>query len=270
MKITVVLVFPIIPVSFLNVCEEKFPFTEKLCERLGVFYKQFSKEEIKNYLLGLNERTLIFSVHNSYIFPEEICNKANLTILNMHIAYLPKYRGMNPSTWAIYNQEEYSGVTWHLVSSKIDNGKIIVQKKIEIYENDTAIKLMMKCFKEGEKLFEENLDSFIENNFKTFITENGNTKLYRSKELPNDGFIDFKWDFNKTYAFLRSMDYSGTNIMRLPRVDYKGNVYEIIKYRKIINDKYDCSNSVEQKDNILILKWDSCCLECVIREKKQL
>lgn len=255
------------PVEYIEVFAEKFTFTEKLCERLKIKLRRFDKNEIREFLLNIEERTLIISAHNSYIFPPEVCMKDNITIINLHIAYLPEYRGMNPTTWAIYNQEAYAGVTWHTVSSKIDNGKIITQKKVPITEDDTAMSLMLRCFKEGIILFEEHIDSFISDSFSTFVPENSNTRLYLSKELPNDGYIDNSWDFAKTYAFLRSMDYSGANLMRLPRVvNNNGKIYEITKYIKTSAENCEGFRHEKWADNKLDISWGGCCLSCTLRE----
>lgn len=255
-----------VPVEFVEICTEKFSFTERLCERLNIRFKHYDKAEIKDFLLGNHEKTLIISAHNSYIFPADVCAKENLTIINLHIAFLPEYRGMNPSTWAIYNQEKYAGVTWHTVSSKIDNGGIIVQKRIEIGEDESAMKLMLRCFQEGIKLFEENLDRFLDETFITFIPAEPNTRLYLARDLPNNGFVDDLWDFNKTYAFLRSMDYSGANLMQLPRIKIRNKIYEIIKYKKVIDGRYCPAIAIEQIDDHVNLKWGGYCLCCTLRE----
>ncbi len=244
-----------IPVELIEIFAEKFSFTEKLCDRLGVPFQHIEKKDIKDYLLNLSYKTLIISAHNSYIFPKEICEKGNLTIINLHIAYLPEYRGMNPSTWAIYNQEEYAGVTWHTVGSKIDNGGIIVQSKVNIEPDDTAMKLMLRCFKRGTELFEENLDSFLEESYNVFIPENPNTHLYFAKDLPNDGVMDDRWDFNKTYAFLRSMDYSGSSLMQLPRVMHDGKLYEITRYEKKVRENNNSQRIESLQDYILNITW---------------
>ena len=50
-------------------------------------------------------------------------------ILNIHPSLLPKYKGLNTHYRAIKNKEKYSGCTVHLVNTKLDSGKIILQKK---------------------------------------------------------------------------------------------------------------------------------------------
>lgn len=252
--------------EFIEIYAEKFAFSQKLCERLNIPFQHIEKKDMRDFLLNLNSKVLIISVHNSYIFPKEVCEKENLTIINLHIAYLPEYRGMNPATWAIFNQEKYAGVTWHTVSAKIDNGGIIIQSKVEIEADDTAMNLMIKCFKQGVKLFEENLDSFLNESYNIFLPDNPDTHLYLANELPNDGIIDESWGFEKTYAFLRSMDYSGSNLMRLPRIIHNGRVYEITRYQKKLNKENENQRTVSCRNNNLSISWGGYCLKCTLRE----
>lgn len=254
-----------IPFEFIEIFSEKFSFTEKLCERLEVPFSHVDKQDVKDFLFKIDSQTLIISAHNSYIFPKAVCEKENLTIINMHIALLPNYRGMNPSTWAIYNEEKYAGVTWHTVSSKIDNGGIIVQREVEIEPDDSAMKLMLKCFRHGVQLFDENIDSFVSGTFTTHVPANPDTRLYLSKDLPNHGYFDFEWGFDKAYAFLRSMDYSGANLMRLPRVVLEGNTYEIYKYVKEDNCESIDNKIFEINEDILKIKWSGHSLCCFLR-----
>lgn len=257
-----------VKVTYIEVFPEKFSFTKKLCERCGIDFRHIEKKEFKDFLMKIDEETLIISAHNSYIFPKDVVEKRNITIINLHIAYLPKYRGMNPPTWAIYNGESYAGATWHEVGSGIDDGGIIIQKKVPVLEDDTAMKLMLRCFQEGINLFKENLDSFLEKSYHVTLPEEPNTKLYLSRELPNDGFIDLKWGFEKTYAFLRSMDYSGANLMPLPKIEFNGKIFNITRYQKevIPNIEKDKEVYVNFNDNdVLKLNWGRRCLICWLR-----
>ena len=74
-------------------------------------------------------------------------------IINIHPSYLPKYKGLNTSVRALYNNEKFSGCTVHYVSSKLDSGKIIMQKKIKIVKKETETSLDKKIIKEEHKLY---------------------------------------------------------------------------------------------------------------------
>ena len=53
-------------------------------------------------------------------------------ILNIHPSLLPKFKGLNTHERAIKNNEKFSGCTVHFVDEKLDNGKIIVKKRVFI------------------------------------------------------------------------------------------------------------------------------------------
>jgi phosphoribosylglycinamide formyltransferase 1 len=74
-------------------------------------------------------------------------------IINIHPSYLPKYKGLNTSVRALKNKEKFSGCTVHYVTSKLDSGKIILQKKVKISKKETKISLDKKIIREEHKLY---------------------------------------------------------------------------------------------------------------------
>ena len=74
-------------------------------------------------------------------------------ILNIHPSLLPKYKGLNTHHRAIQNKERYSGCTVHLVSSKLDSGKIILQKKVKLSKKETPSSLQKKILKHEHILY---------------------------------------------------------------------------------------------------------------------
>ena len=74
-------------------------------------------------------------------------------ILNIHPSLLPKYKGLNTHKRAISNNEKYSGCTVHFVNSRLDSGKIILQKKVKINKGETAVSLAKKILIQEHKLY---------------------------------------------------------------------------------------------------------------------
>ena len=74
-------------------------------------------------------------------------------ILNIHPSLLPKYKGLNTHQRAIVNKDKYSGCTVHFVNSKLDSGKIILQKKVKISKKDTSYSLAKKILAQEHKLY---------------------------------------------------------------------------------------------------------------------
>ena len=74
-------------------------------------------------------------------------------ILNIHPSLLPKYKGLNTHERVINNKEKFSGCTVHLVNSKLDSGKIILQKKVKVFKRDTQNKLAKRILKQEHIIY---------------------------------------------------------------------------------------------------------------------
>ena len=85
-------------------------------------------------------------------------------ILNIHPSLLPKYKGLNTHKRVIKNKEKYSGSTVHLVTAKLDSGKIILQKKIKISKNENEASLEKKILKIEHKLYPKAIKKFLNSN----------------------------------------------------------------------------------------------------------
>ena len=68
-------------------------------------------------------------------------------ITNIHPSLLPKYKGINTHERVLRSNDKYSGCTVHFVTSKLDSGKIILQKKVLINKNETEASLRKKVLK---------------------------------------------------------------------------------------------------------------------------
>ena len=133
----------------------------------GLIYAKQAK--IKSYVLNFKknnfiEKKLLKKLLNNNInliclagfmkiLSKNFIKKFNKPILNIHPSLLPKYKGLNTHIRVIKNKEKYSGATVHLVSAKLDSGKIILQKKIKVskYENEKS--LQKKVLKIEHKLY---------------------------------------------------------------------------------------------------------------------
>ena len=109
----------------------------------------------KRSLIVLNKRNIRFICLAGFmkILSKNFIKKFKGKIVNIHPSYLPKYKGLNTSVRALRNNEKFSGCTVHYVSSKLDSGKIILQKKVKITKNETEISLDRKIIKEEHKLY---------------------------------------------------------------------------------------------------------------------
>lgn len=89
------------------------------------------------------------------------CEQFQNITLNVHPSLLPKYAGlMNLEVHekVLENEERYTGCTIHKVSSEVDGGDNVLQRKILIDENDTPETLQKKVQKQEILAFCEVLE----------------------------------------------------------------------------------------------------------------
>ena len=94
---------------------------------------------------------LIVSIFYTEILKNYVINIPKKGCINLHPSYLPAYKGVSPYFWILYNKEKETGFTIHYLTEKIDSGSIIIQKKINI-ENDNFYSLKNKLTYLGKDL----------------------------------------------------------------------------------------------------------------------
>lgn len=214
-----------------EMAEKKSMFMQVRAEKLGIPYFHETKQQVFQILLEETEEILLVSAINEYILPEEILEKENVTAINLHQALLPKHPGRNAECWAIFEQEQVSGITWHYMEKEVDKGDIIIQKEIALSESITAYELFQKQIQVAGEAFEEIFQGVINGNIERTPQEKTKEISYhRSWERPNDGYLDLEWRAEKISAFLRAMDYSVLKVMESPKLQYQGKTYQWKKY----------------------------------------
>ena len=117
-------------------------------------FKNPKKTETKILNL-LNKKNIEFICLAGFmkILSKTFIKKFNGKIINIHPSLLPKYKGLNTHFKAIQNKDKIAGCTVHLVTAKLDSGKIILQNKVQISKKDTPTSLAKKVLKQEHKLY---------------------------------------------------------------------------------------------------------------------
>jgi phosphoribosylglycinamide formyltransferase-1 len=125
-------------------------------------YKNLTNSEI-HILNDLNKENINIICLAGFmkILTANFIKKFKGKIINIHPSLLPKYKGLNTHQRALDNKEKYSGCTVHFVNSKLDAGKIILQKKVKIFKNDTSEKLSIRILKQEHLLYPKAVEKII-------------------------------------------------------------------------------------------------------------
>ena len=131
-------------------------------KNIVVIYKNKLKTEKK--LLGVLLKykiRLICLAGFMKILSKKFILKFEGKILNIHPSLLPNYKGLNTHKRVIENKEKFTGCTVHLVNSRLDSGKIILQKKIKILRKDNENSLAKKILKLEHQLYPRAIVKFL-------------------------------------------------------------------------------------------------------------
>lgn len=234
---------------------------EKSCIRHGIPYYCMSPAEMtEKFLSDLSRyQVRVFSSINTYIFPKEVLQHPNFWGINYHNALLPHHKGMNAEAWSIYDMDNITGITWHRIRPEIDEGEILIQKKIVLDESINSLKLLKQ---QSDLAYE----AFLEIAPKLFADDAewqgirqpfANATMHKIKDIPNDGYLSKKWDLRKTCAFLRAMDYGKLNTLKKPQIRFHSDVYEWERYQMKEDTKAEQDSVKLESNNIVISKKGS-------------
>lgn len=167
-------------------------------------YDKLTDETFIKQVKDLNADIAVVCSFNDRV-PKALLDCAKDGFINVHPSLLPKYRGANPYSAVIIEDEKETGVTLHFMDEDFDTGDIISQKKIELSKLETMGTLFNRTNVLACNMLIEAL------------------KYYEQKELPrikqpegdypicqisgNDlFFIDYKKSAKQIESFIRALN----------------------------------------------------------------
>ncbi len=133
---------------------------------------------------------ILFSFYYRNLIQRQILDIPKAGCLNLHGSLLPKYRGRVPINWVLVNGEKETGVTFHYMTPRPDDGDIVAQEKVAISNDDTALTLHRKVAQAAEKLLDEILPH-IQNGTASRIPQDHGKATYFGGRRPSDGEIEW-------------------------------------------------------------------------------
>jgi len=118
--------------------EMYYPFKNFVLQR-GLNFIEFEElyeDTLIKTIKNLNIDLAVVCSYN-YKIPKILLNSVKDGFVNVHPSLLPLYRGGNPYSRVIYNNETETGVTIHFMDENFDTGDIICQIKQPLQEYET-------------------------------------------------------------------------------------------------------------------------------------
>ena len=157
----------------------------------------------------------LFVVVAFRMLPKILFNIPKEGSINLHASILPNYRGAAPINWVIINEEKKTGVTTFFINDKIDEGKIIDIKKINIDNEETAGTLHEKLMELGGNLLLKSINKIFKKKYilkVQKINQNDKKAPKIDKEVCK---INFDLKSRKIISIIRGLSpYPGARIIQ--------------------------------------------------------
>ena len=179
-------------------------------------------------------------------------------IINLHPSFLPKYRGASPMQFTLLNGEKKTAATSMLIEKAMDSGDILIQREMDIEENDDYFDLEEKLGKLGGEAIRDSIINY-EEVYKNRTAQDDSQATFCTKIDKAMGKIDWRKSSDEILNKIRALvaypvaffTYKGENvkIYKASFCDKKGKAGEILaanKKDKLVIGTGDYSIRVEK------------------------
>lgn len=172
---------------------------------IPVFQPQKLREPAVVEQLKELQPDLIVVVAYGQILPKAVLDIPQYGCINVHASLLPKYRGAAPINKAIIDGETETGVTTMYMDVGLDTGDMLVKRRLNIGENETAGELHDRMALTGREAMEETLKLLCAG---TLVAEKQDDELtcYAPMLKKEDGLIDWTQAAEQVHNLVRGLD----------------------------------------------------------------
>lgn len=205
--------------------------------------------EFKSEIKKINP-DLVCVVSYGVILPKSFLKIPKYGCINVHPSMLPKYRGSAPIQWAILNGDKTTGVTIMYLNEQMDAGDIILQKEVEISEDETTGELWNRLSSIGAKLLLRSVKQ-IENGT---VTRTKQPEEFTLAPMLNKEMSKIDWNVKNSYEIknlVRGLNpIMGTySYLKDKKVKFwKVNILDISK----IKEEYNIDNLEVENGTVLL------------------
>lgn len=139
----------------------RFYSIEQVCRHYGVPVYATANVNHEEFLAQLRviDPDLIVSVAAPQVFKPALIGVPRLGCINIHNSRLPKYRGMLPNFWQMYNGEKSVGTTVHRINAALDDGEILLQSETPILAGESLDSLIQRTKRAGASLMQQAIEA---------------------------------------------------------------------------------------------------------------
>lgn len=173
---------------------------------LGLKVLQFSKirEEGEEILRELAPDVMVTCAYGQ-IISQSILDIPKYGVINVHASLLPLFRGSSPIQWAILTGQKRTGVSIMRTALQVDSGDVLLQKSVDIGEDETAGQLFDRLANLGAEALVEGL-GLIESGQAVFTPQDHSKATHYPMLSKEDGHIDWNSNAQEILCKIRGMN----------------------------------------------------------------
>ncbi len=150
----------------------------------------------------------LFSITNLEVLPPAILALPRRAAINLHDGPLPEYAGLNTPVWALLNGERNHGISWHLMTDRVDEGAVLVERRFPITAGETALTLNTKCFEAAIEGFDELIRGLADGSLRPREQGQAPQRYFGRRHRPEAaGAIRWEQDAERIAAQVRALDF---------------------------------------------------------------
>ncbi len=182
--------------------------------------------------LGSLEPDLIIVAAYGQILSKEVLNLPKFGCLNIHASLLPRWRGAAPIERAILSGDKETGISIMQMNEGLDTGDILLSRKQNIANSETAGSLTESLSILGADLIMETIELLPELNAKTQDHTKAN---YAKKILKNEARIDWNQGAENINQMIRAFNPRPIAQSNADAIEFKDKVLRIIEAEVILS-----------------------------------
>lgn len=134
----------------------------RLCRQHGLRSRSIPDVNAPDYVNGLRtcHPDLLISVAASQVLKKEILSVPRIASINIHTGTLPRYRGMLPVFWQMYDSQESIGITIHTMTENLDLGETVFHRLIPLESENNLDRVIRKMKRKGAMAMIEVLELY--------------------------------------------------------------------------------------------------------------
>jgi natural product biosynthesis luciferase-like monooxygenase protein len=157
--------------------------------------------------LGAARFDFLFCIGHLSMVPNGVIARARRHAFNFHDGPLPRYAGLNATSWALLNGETMHGVSWHEMTETPDAGRLAATETVAIELGETALSLNAKCYEAGFSAFKRLLAQVGSNEI-VLVPQKGERSYFGRADRPKHAAtLDFRESAESIDALARALHF---------------------------------------------------------------